>query len=85
MAKKEEFPSHIFGDVVNISQEKFSTYVFAENSLAKIFFRYIDLTYPTIGTYRVGSKRAKNHYFGIFGQENLFFQKLLDSCASERD
>ena len=33
----------------------------------------------------VGSKAAKNHYFVIVGQENSFFQKLLDSCTLERD
>jgi hypothetical protein len=26
---------------------------------------------------RQKSQRAKNHYFGIFGQENLIFQKII--------
>ena len=34
---------------------------------------------------RQKAKTAKNQYFDIFGLENSFFEKLLDSCTSERD
>ena len=34
---------------------------------------------------RQKAKTEKNQYFDIFGLENSFFEKLLDSCTSERD
>jgi hypothetical protein len=39
-----------------------------------------------VGSKKAKTKRAKKHYFGIFGLENLIFpKKLFDLCASERD